>query len=440
MQSKIGLQFIYLGLIAFLVGLFFGSIGAFQFVFPEKISKIIPFYKTRPIHVSLVISWIILSASGGVYYYMEQISTKKLFSYSLANTHFYLFLFTGIIILICYVLGIFGGREYLEFPYILIAPILIGWIFFAINFFKTVKPDFKNMPVYFWMWSTGVVFMILTLLEAYLWLIPFFKENIIRDLTVQWKSYGAFIGSWNMLIYGTAAFVMCRIGSDECTAHKPIVFFLYFLGLTNLMFNWGHHTYLVPAKPWIKYISYIISETELIILAKIIWDWKNTLTNVQKNHHQLAYRFLLAGEFWVFLNLILALLISIPALNLFTHGTHITVAHSMGATIGINTMILLGSVFFIFSQRANDILKKNKKIIDWGFWIVQVSLAIFWLMLIIAGARKGYLTYFSDLNFNDVMKNISPYLLVFSFAGIGLLAGFSMIIFPLLRELKRMVH
>lgn len=79
----------------------------------------------------------------------------------------------------------------------------------------------------------------------------------------------------------------------------------------------------------------------------------------QKYRHRRPYRFLFASEIWVFINLLLALVISVPALNLFTHGTHVIVAHTMGATIGINTMILLASVFFVIEQRVGQDAKNR---------------------------------------------------------------------------------
>ena len=294
------------------------------------------------------------------------------------------------------------------------------------------------MPVYLWMWATGSVFMIWTLSEAYLWLLPFFRDNIIRDITVQWKSYGAFIGAWNMLIYGTASYVMSRISNDDSAARTKLSFALYFIGFTNMLFNWGHHTYIVPAATWIKHISYFISMIELIILGKIIWDWKKTLSIAQRFFYLIPYRFLIASEVWIFLNLILALLISIPALNIFTHGTHITVAHAMGATIGINTMILLASVFFIVSEKSNSLLALHNKVIAVGFWLSQISLLVFWIALIASGAKKSYLSYtFSEMTFNEIMTSVRHYLFVFAIAGTFLAAGILMVVFPLLKKWKQ---
>ena len=55
------------------------------------------------------------------------------------------------------------------------------------------------------------MFLLFTFSEAYLWLFPYFRNNIVLDMTIQWKAYGALTGSWNMLVYGTAIFVMERI-------------------------------------------------------------------------------------------------------------------------------------------------------------------------------------------------------------------------------------
>ncbi len=45
-----------------------------------------------------------------------------------------------------------------------------------------------------------------------------------------------------------------------------------------------------------------------------------------------------------------AVLISIPPLNAIIHGTYAVTGHAMGATIGIDTMILLGAVIWIVGE------------------------------------------------------------------------------------------
>ncbi len=437
----------YLALVSLLAALFFGCIGAFQYIMPELLRDSFPFYKIRPLHVSLIVAWIFLASVGGIYHALPRILQKPLYSNKLAIWHYWIFLITGVVIIISYLFGYFGGREYWAFSPILAIPIIISWFFLIINFFTTIKGyrielcEDKNgtsklvWPVYIWMWATGIIFFFLTFIEAYLWLIPYFRENIIGELTVQWKAYGSLVGSWNMLVYGLAIYVMEKT-SDTRISSMPLTYSLFFLGFINLLLGWSHHIYIIPAAKWIRLLGYAISMTELIVLAKIIWDWKGILKQGKKHIHSIPYRFLLSSDFWIITNLIVAIIISIPAINIYTHGTHITVAHAMGSTIGINTMILLASIFYMVSEnRKEDYSETELKLIYRGFWLTNISLAIFWTTLIASGVVKSYYTL-EDMPFQQIMNSLHSYFIVFAISGMSLLIGIVMIVIPLLSKLS----
>ena len=424
-STKTGLLFMLWGMFSLWAGLIFGSIGAFQFVYPE-LFEFLPFFKSRPLHVSLVVAWIFLTAIGGVYHYLPKYGGVRLYSDRLPKWHLRIFLATGVAVLGSYVVGKFGGREYWEFPPVLAIPILFSWILLGFNYVKTVF-KIKNWPVYYWMWGTGILFFFITFLEANAWLIPYVRGNLVRELTLQWKSYGALVGSWNMLVYGTSIFLMERISGSKEVSHSRLCFLMYFLGFTNLLFGWAHHTYIIPAAPWVKIVAYSISMTELIILARMIWSWKSTMATSKKLAHRLPYLFLMACEGWIFINLTLALLISVPAINIYTHGTHITVAHAMGSTIGINSMILLASVFFVLRPSKDEDNDRPKSVVA-GYWITNISLLIFFCCLSVAGIIKAKMMIIDKLPHQIIMQEITPYLVGFGVAGLGLLIGLSLIL------------
>jgi len=428
-ETKVVLFFISISLIYLFVGMLFGVTGSFQYIFPEWLRNSFSFARVRPLHVSLVISWIFTAASGGIYYYIQDFSGKRLYSNRLAWVHGIILLFVSICTFVAYSTGKFGGREYLEFPPWIGIPLILYWILFMFNFFKSVKISFKDAPIYIWMWATGLIFFLITFLESQLWLIGFFGENIVRDTTIQWKALGSMVGSWNMLVYGTAFYVMEKISGNSTVTNSKQTFFFYFLGLTNLMFNWGHHTYIVPASPWIRNIAYAISMTELLILANIIRQWRSTLDDAKKNFHLISYRFLIAADFWILLNLILAIAISVPAINLFTHGTHITVAHAMGTTIGINTMILFASVTYLLSKLSFVNFMRTKIWIDRGFWLSNIGLALFWILLLVVGVMKAVSE--DNVAHNILIDKMMPFFQTISFLGLVILVGFSFLIFPL---------
>ena len=283
------------------------------------------------------------------------------------------------------------------------------------------------------MWSTGIVFFLLTFVESNLWLLSYFNENIIRDITVQWKSYGSLVGSWNMLVYGTALYLMEKTSGDNKYSQSNIAYAIFFLGLINLMFGWAHHIYFVPAAKWIRITGYAISMTELLLLGRIIWLWRKNLTGIKRNFHNLSYKFIAASDVWIFINIFAAIAISVPAINIYSHGTLITAAHAMGSTIGINTMILFASITFIAEKIERNRLMNKLKTINKGFFIANISLLFFFISLIVAGIVKGMKTHSGEFFTNfELMTAIKPYYITFIIAGSGLSCGILLVTIPLI--------
>ncbi len=426
-----GNLFLATALIMLLTGLVFGLLAAAIYIFPEFMKSNLGFISLRPLHVSSAMFWIILGATGCVYNGIS-IFTKQEVNCNLSLTQWMLWLFAISGILVSYFTKDFGGREYWEFNPVWALPIAIAWVLFLVNFFR-ITLKIKNWPVYVWMWMSGLVFFMFTFLENYLWVFPYFREHFVTDTTIQWKVNGSLVGAWNQMLYGTAFFLMDRISKTENTGRSKTAFFMYFLGLTNLMFNWGHHIYTLPTDKYVRYAGYLVSMTEWVFFAKIIYDWKKSLSTIQKHYSYFPFRFLMAADIWVFLNMGQAILMSIPAINLYTHGTHVTVAHAMGTTIGINSMILLAACFEFLGFNIKEHARKPAFITS-SFWILQVSLFIFWLSLNAAGIKKGLWQMSGQRgSYSAMLQSLRPYFITFGLAGVGLMFAFSVMAITLLK-------
>jgi nitric oxide reductase subunit B len=434
--DKAALCFLALAMSYLLTGILFGVAGSFQYLLPDFLKQQLSFAKSRPLHVYLVISWIFTAAQGVIYYCMPRVGKREMYWKQGPWIHFAMQLAVSVSVIVAFTLGYFGGREYLEFPPVFGLLIILSWIPFAINFFATVRPNYKTAPVYVWSWSVGIIFFFITMSESYLWMMDYFRDNMVRDVTVQWKALGSMVGSWNMLVYGSAMYIMEKMLGDEKIAKSPVSFGFFFLGLTNLMFNWGHHTYIVPAAPYVKTIAYVISMTELLIFGHILLQWRRSLTTAQKNFHRLPFRLLSFADIWIFLNLGVAIAISIPALNYYTHGTHITVAHAMGATIGINTMLLFGGVFYIIKKLKPEVFQSTRKLASRGAAITNIALVFFWTSLI----GSGLIKIFSQLDnepFYKMLQRSAPMFKLFAVSGLFILLGILMMVVAGVRGVVR---
>ncbi|MBI4231481.1 MAG: cbb3-type cytochrome c oxidase subunit I [Planctomycetes bacterium] len=377
------------------------------------------FIRLRPIHVTFAVAWIVLAATGSVYAYLPELPVG---AERTARVQFWLLAGAGAGALASYLGGAFTGREYLEFPWPVSVCILAAWVCFLSNLVRAALLVPRPWPAYVWMWLTGGVLFLCTFVEAHLWMLPRFFGSVVGDLTVQWKSYGALVGSWNMLVYGASLCLGDRLTGGDC-AHRPKAFLLYWLGLANLLFGYAHHTYHVPQAAWIRWMSFCMSMSEWAILLSLLWEW--TAPRPRGGHEAsdaIPRLFLSAASFWIVCNLLLALLISIPQVHWFTHGTQVTLAHAMGSTIGINTMILLAVGLHWMLERSRPGLSARIHLRA-GFWIANISLALFWGGLLVAGLVRGLGTVREGWSFHEVQEHVRPLLRFSAGAGAGLSLG-----------------
>lgn len=413
--------FLITALLSLLLGLLFGLWASLQYVWPGLGKSVFAFTCLRPLHTLWVVSWILLSAIGGVYHYLNQNNPASTIDKKLMLTHYVGLVLIGLSIALCYLNGQFAGKEYLEFPSVFFLPILLSWMLFGFYFWKKTRGSFKTQPVYLWMWATGIVFMIYHFAEAHLWLLPYFKGHFIQNMALQWKSGGSYVGAWNMLVYGTSLYIVSLVSGNKQAAHSPKAFFFYFLGLTNLMFGWAHHVYLLPTAPWMRYFAYAISMTEWVVLVSILKDARKETQKQAQHLYSITEQLINLSGFWVLLNIVLALLISIPAINLFTHGTHTTVAHSMGTTIGINTLILLAAISYR-CESGSKFSVSSQKILRIGLSIFKPFFFIFWCCLLFMGMRKTFWQWGDNKVTFGVFQQ-SMWVVHVIFVGIGLMTA-----------------
>ena len=434
-MKNFGIWLIRIALVLFVLGLFFGHLASESYRITQPKSGVMGFLSLRPLHVSSAYLGIITAGLGFLTLIIAKMKTTR-FGIFLQYLHFSLWVIALIGIFYSYFTGDFGGREYWEFNPVWALPIFISFIVFLVFYLHQIGFSIK-WPIYYWMWLTGIIFFIFTFIENYLWIFPYFRQHFIADMTIQWKVNGSLVGAINQIIYGVAFYLMEKISGDEKSSYQKLSFAMYFLGMFNLMFNWGHHIYLLPTEKYIHYIAYAVSMTEWIILIRIFYKWSQQIKENKQFYYFFPYRFLMASDYWVTINLTLALFMSIPAINLYTHGTHITVAHAMGTTIGINTMIILAGVFYFIKPTFNS--AKWRMYGSVTFWIVQVTLLLFLISLIGMGIQRAiWQAGLTSESFSKMSSSSGNWVLAFIILGTILMFSMaSFFIYLLIQSYKK---
>jgi hypothetical protein len=133
---------------------------------------------------------------------------------------------------------------------------------------------------------------------------------------------------------------------------------------------------------------------ETIILAKVFLDLIRTMRKTRGADRPVNDRLIRSGTLWTFLMLLIALAIAVPPLNALIHGTHVVVSHSMGAMIGIDSMILWAALVCLMEEVVGaDHPTIGGHRFRLAIPLINIFLLVFLLSYLARGAAVGWARY-----------------------------------------------
>ena len=420
------LTFMRAAIVALSIALIAGLLSAAYYIpylapYMQKVG--INFAALRPIHTTFASAFIFMAGIAVIHRYLEDVAepmrSPERFRLRLQVI---LWAFAACAILSSLLLGVFSGREYLGFHPFISLPIILGWLLCCWNFFSHVRKGIFCRPIHVSMWSIGLIFFVYTFAEQHAWLMPGVFSDPVVDLRIQWKATGTLVGSMNLLVYGTLYYLATKISGDDNYAHSRLAYALFAVGLLNSFTNFAHHTYHIPQSHTVKWISFVISMTEVILLARVVWDITAMVKERKQSVPCSVQLFVRSTKWWTAYILASSLLISIPPLNALFHGTPVVMGHAMGAMIGIDAMVLFAAISWILVENRSEedqeedcrVQSVRFRFIAVGFNI-SVAMMIAWLT--VSGAIMAVYRY-EGLASPDWLAVSSPFILF----GTGLLS------------------
>jgi nitric oxide reductase subunit B len=305
----------------------------------------------RPLHTSFASLWIFGASLAVIYHWLStQHGGLDRGDRLRFRFHTACWLTAGVGIFVSLLLRVTSGREYLDFHPAFSVLLLAGWLAYAWTFLRRLRYGFWAQPIYVWFWTVGTLYFVYTFLEGHAYLLPSVFGNPVRDLQLQWKSCGTLVGSFNFLMYGSLAYVGERLTGDKRYAQSATAFWLFGVGCLNSFTNYVHHTYHLPQTHVVKWVAFVVSMMELVILLKVMVDLARAVRRRAAKTFCGRASWLTSAKWWTAGMLLVSVLISVPNLNSIIHGTQVVMGHAMGATIGIDTMVLLGTASWLIGE------------------------------------------------------------------------------------------
>ncbi|MBK9270032.1 MAG: cbb3-type cytochrome c oxidase subunit I [Saprospiraceae bacterium] len=189
------------------------------------------------------------------------------------------------------------------------------------------------------------------------------------------------------------SYLMVLMGLVSKQAAIRVVYFATLLFLGTGLLGISHNFYWNAKPVATMALGSVFSTLQfvpLILLTVEAWRFKNMpkIAVGEVEHKSLGsdfgfnevFLFLIAVNFWNFFGAgVLGIIINLPIMNYFEHGTYLTVNHAHAALMGVYGNISIAALLF-----ASRLMIKsdywNKKLINFSFWSINAGLMLMVLL------------------------------------------------------------
>ncbi|HJW30749.1 MAG TPA: cbb3-type cytochrome c oxidase subunit I, partial [Saprospiraceae bacterium] len=293
------------------------------------------------------------------------------------------------------------GWEFVDFGKVYQILLMFIFIMWGIIVYRGIKPAFVkkekwNLPNWIMYSVIGIPLLFLSGFIAQ----P--KTNFVIADFWRWMVIHMWVEAFfEVFITVIVSYLMVLMGLVSRQAAIRVVYFATLLFLGTGLLGISHNFYWNAKPVATMALGSIFSTLQfvpLILLSVEAWRFKNmpklAVGNVEyKNLGEFGFPevflFLIAVNFWNFFGAgVLGIIINLPIMNYFEHGTYLTINHAHAALMGVYGNISLAA--FLFASRL--LMKPgrwNRNIIKFSFWSINIGLMLMVVMdLFPAGAMQ----------------------------------------------------
>ena len=284
------------------------------------------------------------------------------------------------------------GWEFVDFGRLYQVLLMVIFVLWAVVVYRGVKPAFvKGEP---WNLPNWIIYSVIGI--PLLFLSGFVSKPetnfVIADFW-RWMVIHMWVEAFfEVFITVIVSYLMVLMGLVSRNAAIRVVFFATLLFLGTGLLGISHNFYWNAKPVATMALGSVFSTLQfvpLILLTVEAWRFKNmpvfAVNGVERRHtgnfgFREVFMFLIAVNFWNFFGAgVMGIIINLPIMNYFEHGSYLTVNHAHAALMGVYGNISLAALLF-----ASKLLVKpsqwSEKLIFFSFWSINIGLMLMVLL------------------------------------------------------------
>ncbi len=291
------------------------------------------------------------------------------------------------------------GWEFVDFGKAYQILLMVIFAVWAVVVYRGVKPAFvKGKP---WNLPNWIIYSVIGIPALFLsGFVARPETNFVIADFWRWMVIHMWVEAFfEVFITIIVSYLMVLMGLVSRQAAIRVVFFATLLFLGSGLLGISHNFYWNAKPVATMALGSVFSTLQfvpLILLTVEAWRFKNmpklAVNGVERKElgdfgFSEVFMFLIAVNFWNFFGAgVLGIIINLPIMNYFEHGSYLTINHAHAALMGVYGNISLAAL--LFASRL--VLKPNRwnhKLIMFSFWCINAGLMLMVLLdLFPAGA------------------------------------------------------
>lgn len=383
--------------------------GALDLVIPDFPSPI-PYEYGRSIHLGMAVLWPLIGTMGLAYFFTSAELNREIYSPKLARWQFWLTLI--------FVLGIFGslsfrignGREFLEGLPIFYMGVCLALALASYNLIRTLFSDKNHITPAAAIMTVGTLFLLVLLLPNTIT----YTNPIMDEATKYWV-----VHLWEEMAFELteAGFIAAFFVVTGLAPRSRVEKWLYLesaMSVVGGLYATGHHYYWIGFPAVWLVIGSLLSLLEILPIALLVQITYTGLKSVKlrSNRIKLTLWLMLSSLFYhVVGGALLGILMTIPWVNLYSHGTYITSGHAHLALFGTLGFLVISGCYYVLSC-GSELSASGYKVGILAVILLNLGLIIMGSALLVAGFIETYLWRILGIDFMQVHIIIIPYLIL----------------------------
>jgi len=375
-----------------------GLMASYYYINPDFLFGILHFNIAKILHIDTLVIWLLMGFMGAIYWFLPEELGREPVGIWLAEILFYVFCAAVAVVAVVFIVVQYGhtnqnalwfinqGRKYVEAPRWAALGVVVVMAVFGLNVIGSVIAT-RRMTGIIAVLMIDLVPLVLLYLDAF----PAIT-NMSQDLFWWWWLVHLWVeATWEVLIGCIMAFTLMQLLG---TSRRIVETWLYIevaLVLGTGILGLGHHYFWIGTPNyWLGIGGFFSALEPLPLLGMVVHAVYDAGTHHMKTANRPALYWMMAEAFGNFLGGgVWGFMITLPAINLYAHGTQWTVSHGHFAFWGAYACGVI-SVAYLVVQKVRGAQDVGGALWKWSFAMLNLGLIGMVGALLVSGMTQSF--------------------------------------------------